>query len=185
MSKQIQKIYKDSKRLSLVERNGINIGIDKMHLYNDVISKFINDDILDKYLKFCIIRNPYNKLYSAWNFIQKRHGYDNVNDFVKYKLNEEFIFGLEIIPGDARVHYRPQYTFIYNNKNNKTVDFIIKYENLNNDIKLLNEKFNLKIPLYDNNLNKNYIQFFNEESIKKINILYKKDFDLFGYDMII
>ena len=58
---------------------------------SDVIDKFISRDVLDSYFKFCIIRNPYNKLYSAWNFIKERHGYSNVNDFIKYKLNEEFI----------------------------------------------------------------------------------------------
>lgn len=85
MSKQLKRTYKDVKLLQKCERKGKNIGIDKMHLYFDVISEFIPKNKLDKYLKFCIVRNPYNKLYSAWNFIKERHGYNNVNDFVKYK----------------------------------------------------------------------------------------------------
>jgi hypothetical protein len=184
MSNEIHKIYNDSKLLKFVEREGPNIGIDKMHLYNEVIDIFIPKNILDTYFKFCIIRNPYNKLYSAWNFIKNRHGYENVNDFIKYKLNEKFIYGLEINPGDARVHYRPQFTFVYNKNDNKYVDFIIKYENLNNDIRILNNKFDLNIPEYDNNIEKNYIKFFNRESIEIINKLYKKDFILFNYNMI-
>jgi ribosome-associated toxin RatA of RatAB toxin-antitoxin module len=87
MTKELQKIYKDTQLFMWCERDGINIGIDKMHLYYDVIDKFIPKNILDNYHKFCIIRNPYNKLYSAWNFIKERYGYCDVNDFIKYKLD--------------------------------------------------------------------------------------------------
>ena len=185
MTKELKKTYKDTTLLMNCERNGINIGIDKMHLYYDVIDKFIPKNILDNYFKFCIIRNPYNKLYSAWNFIKERHGYNDVNDFVKYKLDKEFIYGKELIPGDARVHYRPQFTFVYDTENNKFANFVIKYENINEDISKMNTKYSLTIPLYDNgNTQKNYINFFNKESITKINSLYKKDFVLFNYEII-
>jgi len=184
MSKEIEKVYCNSELMSFVERDGPNLGIDKMHLYNSVISKFISNDILHKYVKFCIVRNPYNKMYSAWHNIKDRYEYDNINDFIKYKVDKDFIYGLEIIPGDARVHYRPQFTFIYNDNECKCVDYIIKYENLNNDIKLLNNKFNLNIPEYGNNKNIDYLKFYDQESINKINILYKKDFELFNYDII-
>lgn len=185
MSNAIKKKYNKSQLLMYCERKGPNIGIDKMHLYYEVIEKFIPKNVLDKYLKFCIIRNPYNKLYSAWNFIKERHGYKDVNDFVKYKLNKKFIYGKELIPGDARVHYRPQFTFIYDENDNQYVNFIIRYENLNNDIKELNNKFDLTIPIYGNkNTNRNYIKMFNKESIEKINKIYEKDFLLFNYEMI-
>jgi hypothetical protein len=122
-------------------------------------------------------------MYSAWNFIKKRHGYDNVNDFIKYKVDNEFIYGLELTPGDARVHYRPQFTFIYDENKKKCVDYIIKYENLNNDIENLNKIHNLNIPKYGNNIKKNYLKLYNKESILKINELYKHDFELLGYEM--
>lgn len=56
-----------------------------MHLYNDVIYNFIDKEYFDKCIKFCIVRNPYNKMFSAWNFIKERHGYDNINDFIKIR----------------------------------------------------------------------------------------------------
>lgn len=171
--------------LKQCEKKGPNKGIDKMHLYYDIIDKFIPRDILNTYTKFCIIRNPYNKLYSAWNFIKSRHGYNNVNDFIKFKLTEEFIYGRELKPGDARVHYRPQHTFVYDENGNQFVDFIIRYENLNNDIKTLNETYNLDIKQYgNNNTTRDYISLFTNESIAQINKLYEKDFKLFNYQMI-
>lgn len=69
---------------------------------------------------------------------------DKNNDFLIIKS----LFIKELIPRDARVHYRPQFTFVYDNENNKFADFIIRYENLNEDIHKMNEKYSLKIKVY-------------------------------------
>lgn len=188
MSNNLKKTYKCD-LLNLVDRN---TGIDKMHLYQDVISKYIDIKLLNTYMTFCIVRNPYEKIYSAWNFIKDRHKCKDINDFIKRKISKEFIYGLELIPKDARVHYRPQYTFVYDIDEHddiveKKVDEILKYENLNEDIMNFNKKFNMKIPQYGKK-NKykplKYIKHFNQESIQKVNELYKKDFELFNYEML-
>lgn len=170
----------------ILEGVDLENGLDVMHLYGDVFDKYINMELMQKMFKFCIVRNPYNKLYSAWHFIKERHGYDNINDFVKNKLSKEFIFGREYIPGDARVHYRPQYTFIKKSDETKPyVNYILRYESLNSDIRMMNIVTGLDIPLYANsNTQKSYIDYFDKESIKKINELYKDDFEMFGYDML-
>lgn len=84
------------------------------------------------------------------------------------------MYGLESIPLDARVLYRPQYTFIYDIDNDgklldKKVDVIIKYENLNDDIAKINKQYNLKIPQYGNEkiyTPLKYIKHFNKNSIQ-------------------
>lgn len=185
MTKKLKKTYKDAELLRDCEKEGVNIGIDKMHLYYDVIDSFIPRNVLNSYTKFCIVRNPYNKIYSAWKFVHERHGHSNINDFIKYKLDKDFIYGKELIPMDARVHYRPQFTFVYDDRKTKFADFIIRYENLNEDISKMNEEYGIAVPLYDNgNTQKSYVKFLNEDSIKKINDLYRQDFELFDYDMI-
>ena len=59
MTKQIQNTYEDAIVLRDCEREGVNVGIDKMHLYFDVIDLFIPKNVLKAYTKFCIVRNPY------------------------------------------------------------------------------------------------------------------------------
>lgn len=183
MSIQIMNTYPDSQILNTVD---YDTGIDRMHLYNDVIHKYINPFALGpEYLKFCIVRNPYNKLYSAWKAINTLYGYVDINRFIEEILTEEFIYGLELEEGDARVHYRPQHTFILDNRQESTVDYILKYENLNEDIEKFNRVNNLAIPLYANkNISKSYVNKFNLDSIAKINELYKRDFEILGYEMI-
>ena len=124
-------------------------------------------------------------MFSAWKYLRNRYPCKNINEFVKNILTEEFIYGRELIPMDARVHYRPQYTFIYN-EGIKNVDYIMSFENLNDDITNFNKQYNLNIPLYGNGKCKsdNYIHNYNKESIEKINKLYEKDFLYFDYTMI-
>jgi len=158
-----------------------------MHLYLDVIEQYIPRVFLDTMVKFCIVRNPYERMYSGWNFIKERHGCKDINEFVDKKISQEFIFELELIPLAARVHYRPQHTFVYDKDEVLQVDFIIRYETLNEDIAVLNKKHGLRIPLYGNPekyQKLNYIHHFTRKSIDKINKLYEKDFRLFGYKML-
>lgn len=183
MSAQLLKTY----NCNLLQQVDPKTGLDKMHLHQDVIDKYISPDILSSFFKFCIVRNPYERLYSAWYFIKDRHGYDNVNDFIKEKLSKEFIFGKEMFPGDARVHYRPQYTFIYSDDGEIKVDLILRYESLNEDIAKMNKKTGLKIPEYgkfERYSKAKYTPLFNKDSIKKINDLYREDFYFLGYEMI-
>lgn len=182
MSDVICKEYPNSILLKEVDTK---TGLDKMHLHQDVISQYINQDKLDTYFIFCIIRNPYEKMYSAWSFIKNRFPYKNVNDFIKFHITNEFIFGRELIKNDARVHYRPQHTFIFNEKSEKMVNFIIRYETLNNDIKIMNEFHNLNIKEYGkNHTRQKHIRKLNSESILKINDLYDEDFRLLSYNKI-
>lgn len=185
LSKHVHYKYPKSKLLMGVDHD---TGIDRMHLYCDVfdkyVKKYVNDDY-KKYIRFCIIRNPYNKLYSAWRSFSYKYGYKNINDFIKYKLTKEHIYDDDNRNGNAKAHYRPQYTYICDSNNQITIDYILFYESLNRDIAEFNVLTGLDIPRYANtNVNKSYLANYNAESISKINVLYKRDFELFGYKML-
>lgn len=188
MSEVLQKLYKDSKLLMRVDES---TGIDRMHLHQDVIAQYISREKVGEYFKFCIIRNPYDRTYSAWNFVKNRYPYDDVNDFVKHHLSNEFIFGRELVPMDCRVHYRPQFTFIYDEDFNFNVNYIIRYEALNEDIQRLTSLYG---PGSSKNIFKEgitpygekyqtprYLDRLDQDSILKINQLYEKDFVCLKY----
>lgn len=184
MSENLLKVYKQAKQLKWVDPSN---GLDKMHLYYNVQNKYIPKEIINTSFKFCIVRNPYTKLCSAYYYLKNRFKYQNINDFVKNHLDEDFIFGRELEKNDARVHFRPQYTFVYDKFLEKRVDFVIKYENLNEDIEYINEKFGLKIPCYgeENKYNDlDIIKNLDRDSIKIINNLYARDFEYFNYEKI-
>jgi len=182
MSKILQELFE---KTELLIWGDPKTGVDKMHLCQEVMPKYITKDKIKNYFKFCIIRDPYEKLYSAWQYLRNRFPYKNINDFVKKELTTEFIYK------HGREHFKPQYTFIYDHNLEKNVNFIIRYEYLNEDIHELNTKYGPKsktpklsknITLYGNKYkHSKYTQYYNKESILKINKLYYKDFELLPY----
>lgn len=84
-----------------------------------------------------------------------------------------------------------QYSFIENNQNVE-FDFIGRFENLQEDMnkisKIVNAKQLAKMPnkVFSKNQQdrQNYLQFYDQKSIKIINKIFARDFQVFGYKPI-
>lgn len=146
----------------------------------------------DKYDWFLVVRNPYDRIlseyYCEWGGIGKiniNHTKEDMNKYIIRKLEKIQI--KKYI--DLKYHYIPQYLYM----DNKCLIHVIKFENLNIELKKLFSDYNLNIKLSDKKVNtkeeknkkiKFTINDFSEELINKINMIYKKDFEIFGYKMI-
>ena len=133
----------------------------------------LGDEIFDTYLKFCVIRNPYDIMVSSY--------------FWNNKLNKE--------PSETFKEYAKKKNvsnLCLHSINDKIVcDYFIRYENLIEDITKLCEILN--IDNYDiNNLPKHkseyrvkdvhYRDYYDEETRKIVYENHKKEFELFGYE---
>ena len=80
----------------------------------------------------------------------------------------------------------PQFWFLTFHDFNLQVDFIGKFENLNEDFLKIANKLNINSDLLhlnkSDNIRKMYFDYYNQESIDIIADLYKEDIDLFKYD---
>jgi chondroitin 4-sulfotransferase 11 len=151
----------------------------------------------DNYFKFCFVRNPFDRLVSWYNMILKK---DFTNDFSRYILNNssnfsEFLDLTEIINEtneqekitDSKylksISFN-QLDYITDDEGNIMVDYIGRYENLNNDFhyvmsKLGREKYNL--PHINKYNHENYRKYYTERDIEKVVKMYSKDLDYFEY----
>jgi len=165
---------------------------------------------IDKYFKWMYVRNPYDRLYSAYKhclrspdiFIENKQRYGCIIEDFKTILNSGFdcfidnihrFFDFDIQNVDHEVmrgdkvfiaHIIPQHYFC-------TIDgvsyinFVGKFENLENDWKKLRDILSLQLdlPCLNKGDNSEAVISLQQKNIDKINELYRKDFLLFNYDM--
>jgi len=134
----------------------------------------------DKYYKFCFIRNPYDKIISAWNHINR--------------FNIPFKNYLKLINTCNDVEYihmfLPQVRNIINEKGKIDINYIGKFENLENDLTEILKIIGIKNIIHDVNKKMNkrdhmeFYKYYDQESLNIVNTLLKEDFAYLDYDKI-
>jgi hypothetical protein len=151
----------------------------KQHYPLHKIKIYLNQS--DNYFKFSIVRNPYSRIISIYNFMRelnsnKGRTFNSFLDLVEeiYRTNNfsEHIYYQSL---------RNQWEFILEKPDDEIdLDVLFKYEKFKSTELYLQLKFNKDNPLLHFNHIKNYINLttFQKYRIYK---LYKKDFELFNY----
>ena len=143
----------------------------------------------EKYFSFTFVRNPFDRLYSAYTFLQnggmnpidklvfQTHlsEFNDFEDFILNGLNRKLIYKI--------THLIPQHEYLCDKKGSILVDFVGRFEHLERDILLLSTILSKDIKLSHHNYNKklDYREAYTSEMINKVNQIYQKDIDIFKY----
>jgi len=141
------------------------------------------------FFTFTIVRNPWERLYSAYKFLEKggmnTHDknafeahlsiYKNFECFVLNGLNKKIIWEI--------MQFIPQYDFVCDNNGKIIVDYVGKFENLKKSVNEINDILNLNFELEHHNKTnkKDYKDIYTTEMIEKVHHIYQKDIDIFEY----
>lgn len=179
-----------------VPKTGGN-AIKNTHLFHDSIF-FDHASVRDvikwgkKYkTSYTIVRNPYDRLVSAFFYLQQGGEKNNKRDLErmkkqqKYKNNfKEFVKHLHDFIEEN--HYKPQYTFLTDNNNELKVDHILKQESLNNDYMKLQQLYGyspVSLKKVNTSKHEDYNQYYDDETRRIVQEVYRKDFELLNYKM--
>ena len=164
----------------------------------------------ENYFKFAFVRNPWDRVVSAYLChifmyeVQYNKYYDKstmTEKWIKKTFKKQEFYRTEFKDFNhflrdkkcckslslVNTKFNPCYTFIYDEDMNCQVDFVGRYENLNEDMAYIQEKLGMSIePIPHVNSTKSkrphYSVFYNEENIEIVREIYKVDIELFGYE---
>ena len=165
--------------------NNLNIRINNHSLQHMTYQEYFNNkdyfNIDTDSLKIItVVRNPYDRIISDLfylKFADPSYNREQIEETLKNYLYSNHMYDN---------HKLEQYKFIIDNENkiNKKI-IILKCENLNEQMKILGfPEFEKFCNYTNNNFNKNYLKFLNDNSISLINNYYNLDFEYFNYQKL-
>ena len=139
------------------------------HISAKEIHKIIGDNMFNTYFKFCVVRNPYDKMVSLYHMLRNGNKLKTFDEFCK--------------KNNCKNYNR----YFINNKS--CINFYIRYENLNEDLKKVCEKLGIefdinRLPNFKSEYrqkNDNYQKYYNDDLRKIVYKKHKKEFEMFGY----
>lgn len=151
-----------------------------------------------QYFKFTFVRNPFERLVSCYEskyYTDKIKYQKKVLYFEYYLLGrlkkdkgfDNFVAEVCKIPNSfADKHFCSQYNLVYDTKRGKEIcllDFVGKYENIQQDFETIQKRFGLKqLPHYNKSAKKNWMDYYTLKTANMVYKRYEKDIKVFGYN---
>ena len=154
-----------------------------------------NDELFDDCLKFCIIRNPWDRMVSTYFFRKnnKEKCFGPVkqwdldfNNWIKYIYSNEYKqlnLKHQGTLDNIKYHFGSSLRWVIDENNNILADKIIMLENLDKELINIFSPYGYSKSITKNNStnHKNYREYYNEESIKLVRENFKEDIEYFKY----
>jgi len=142
-----------------------------------------------RYFKFAFVRNPWDRLVSTFFFLKSgglnpldrawaEHNLAGFDDF------ESFALGwLTEARARSWVHFRPQHYWFCDDHLKSRMDFVGRFENIENDFKEIAERLGCARRLEKGNRteHQHYTVYYTPETMAKVAGVYATDIELFGY----
>jgi chondroitin 4-sulfotransferase 11 len=143
------------------------------------------------YLVFAVVRNPWSRFISGWKWLCRRDYEGKGNLGAQYYRQTGLAQLLRELPGTLpkRSHDRrhllwSQLDMLTDLDGRFVADFVIRYENLEADYKLLCDrigKADSSLPHRNRGTNRPYWHYFDDESRSRLAELFSNDIERFGY----
>jgi chondroitin 4-sulfotransferase 11 len=153
-----------------------------------------NDKLFNECLKFCIVRNPWDRMVSTYFFRRDRKENDfgpkkqwtlDFNNWIKYIYSDEYKNQKNTHCVDVvKYHYGSSLRWVVDENNNIIANKIIKFENIDTELSDLFKMHGYTGAITKNNWtrHKHYRNYYNEENKKLVSENFKEDIEYFKYE---
>lgn len=150
----------------------------------------LSPDEFNQLHKCAVVRNPFDRLESAYFYLKSGGGNKadqnfNQNVLRNYDSYEDFVLqGLQTKEVQSYIHFIPQHRFINDYLGRRMIDHLIKYESLDQGFGLMVKKLGLNVELKKRNVTSSRDTVrYSHEMIGKVKSAYLKDFQLGDYSL--
>lgn len=152
------------------------------HVTANKLHEELPPKVFQKYFKFAFVRNPWDREVSRFFYIRKSadHAYhEKVNEFPDFETYVEWLMKFH-----KEVGVDTQLSRLTNHNGQVLVDFIGKFENLQEDFDFVCKKIGIPeahLPEVNTSEHKPYRSYYSEQSKNIIGEIFKPDINFFGY----
>jgi len=133
---------------------------------------------IERYQIFCVIRNPFDRIFSMWKWENSVKGFFEGIDYQKLEFREYLLKNMR------DWYFKPQYDFIHTDHIDINRVNLIRFENLQNDTNTICDKIGIErqqLPHKNKTNHKHYTEYYGDETREIVAEKYAKDIEYFGY----
>lgn len=148
------------------------------HMSASQTKQLYGDQIWQDYIKFTVIRNPWDRVISMWS---TGWWHEQARSFSTNQLESLKDFILKLKPHPNEKYNSLFYYEIIDEK----IDFILRFETLQSDFSEMLKKVgasDIVLPHKEKRDRKNYREYYDLEAQEMVNQLFQKDIELYGYE---
>lgn len=155
------------------------------HCHIIAAKEMLPAEYFDSLLKFAFVRNPWDLQVSSFHHIQRErpqfmNGISDFNEFMRWKFNPERPYQYHI---DTSLSLQSDY--LVDLHGNSQMDFIGRYENLEEDFDRVCERIKVKLALPHKrkakDRSKDYRSYYADDTAELVARHFKRDIDMLEY----
>lgn len=143
----------------------------------------------NEYFKFAFVRNPWDRLYSAYSFLKDGGWDENDRAWAEKNLAQVPDFSTFVNEWltrdrlDSHIHFWPQHKFICSAGGRGLIDYLGYFETLEKDFNYIAERIGVQARLQHVNAStrSDYRSVYDARTIAKVATLYQEDIAMLGY----